>query len=348
LQSVSEKKYSTTTGASFLVSLLASFSLLLCADVRADNFQEATKLFRQGDSSGALAKVEAHLVARPNDPQGRFLKGVILSEQQKTAEAIRIFTGLTEDHPELPEPYNNLAVLYANQAQYDKARNALEMAIRTHPSYAVAHENLGDIYATMASQAYDKALKLDNANTGVKAKLSLIKEIFTPLPVGKVPAKIDAGSAVVAAATPAAAIRTEPAGTKEAVVKDTVVKKPDAPASKGTPEESVADTLRAWAKAWSSQDVSAYLAFYAPEFKTPGGEARAQWEATRRERITRPKRIEVGISDPRVNVDADGKRATASFRQTYRSDALKSSGSKTLTLVRSESRWLIVDEKVGD
>ena len=79
------------------------------------------------------------------------MKGLILTEQGKPADAIKIFTGLTEDYPELPEPYNNLAVLYASQGQYDKARTALEMSIRTHPSYATAHENLGDIYAKMAS-----------------------------------------------------------------------------------------------------------------------------------------------------------------------------------------------------
>ena len=87
---------------------------------------------------------------------------MILTEQNKTDDAIKVFTELTEDYPELPEPYNNLAVLYATQGEYDKARKALEMAIRTHPSYAIAHENLGDIYATLASQAYDKALQLDS------------------------------------------------------------------------------------------------------------------------------------------------------------------------------------------
>ena len=84
---------------------------------------------------------------RPKDAQGRFLKGQILTEMNKPADAIAVFTKLTEDYPELPEPYNNLAVLYAQQKQYDKARTALEMAIRTHPSYAIAYENLGDVYA---------------------------------------------------------------------------------------------------------------------------------------------------------------------------------------------------------
>src|SRR5438093_2806195 len=77
----------------------------------------------------------------------------------------------------MPEPYNNLAVLYAGQGDYQKARKALETAIRTHPSYAVAHENLGDIYATLASQAYDKALQLDSGNAAARKKLALIKEL---------------------------------------------------------------------------------------------------------------------------------------------------------------------------
>jgi tetratricopeptide (TPR) repeat protein len=106
------------------------------------------------------------LAQKSGDPKARFLKGIILTEQGNTKDAIEIFTKLTQDHPNLPEPYNNLAVIYAGQGQYDKARAALEQSIRTHPSYATAYENLGDVYAKLASQAYDKALQLDKSNTG--------------------------------------------------------------------------------------------------------------------------------------------------------------------------------------
>jgi tetratricopeptide (TPR) repeat protein len=117
----------------------------------------------------------------------RFLKGVIQTESGKPADAIGTFTKLTEDYPELPEPYNNLAVLYAGQSQFDKARAALEMAIRTNPSYATAHENLGDVYAKLASQAYSKALQLDSNNTGVQPKLALIRDLFAPGAKGQKP-----------------------------------------------------------------------------------------------------------------------------------------------------------------
>src|SRR5205085_7737439 len=129
------------------------------------------------------------------DAQGRFLKGLILAEQNKVPEAIDVFSKLSQDYPELPEPYNNLAVLYAGQGQYEKARQQLEMSIRTHPSYATAYENLGDVYAKLASQAYDKALQLDSSNSGAKNKLSLIRDL-----IGRAPAAAPEAPATVAAA----------------------------------------------------------------------------------------------------------------------------------------------------
>src|SRR5215216_872606 len=143
-----------------------------------DPLQDANQLFRQGQFDKAMDRVNSYLASRPKDARGRFLKGLILTEQNKPNEAIKVFTDLSQDYPELPEPYNNLAVLYASQGAYDKARNSLEMAIRTHPSYATAHENLGDIYAKMASQAYDKALQLDNRNAAAQTKLAMIKDLF--------------------------------------------------------------------------------------------------------------------------------------------------------------------------
>ncbi|HXF67564.1 MAG TPA: tetratricopeptide repeat protein, partial [Burkholderiales bacterium] len=162
-----------------VVALLFLLSAATLAAAQGDELQEANQLFKQGQLDRALERVEAFLKSRPKDARGRFLKGLILTEQNRPNEAIKAFTELTQDFPELPEPYNNLAVLYASQGQYEKARAALEMAIRTHPSYATAHENLGDIYAKMASQAYDKALQLDRSNTTARTKLNLIRELFS-------------------------------------------------------------------------------------------------------------------------------------------------------------------------
>jgi len=154
----------------------------------ADDYGNVNQLVQAGKLSEALMKADSYLAAKPRDPQMRFLKGVIQRNSGKPSDAINTFTKLTEDYPELPEPYNNLAVLYAGQNQFDKARGALEMAIRINPSYATAHENLGDVYARLAGQAYNKALQLDGANVAVPPKLALIRELFNPGNKGQHPA----------------------------------------------------------------------------------------------------------------------------------------------------------------
>src|SRR5690349_20646249 len=158
-----------------LAALLLGLLIAAASPAQDDELQDANQLLKQGQVDRAMERVDAYLKTRPKDARGRFLKGLILTEQNKTADAIRVFTELTQEFPELPEPYNNLAVLYASQGQYDKARTALEMAIRTHPSYATAHENLRDTYAKMASQAYAQALQLDKGNPTAQTKLNLIK-----------------------------------------------------------------------------------------------------------------------------------------------------------------------------
>lgn len=301
--------------------------------VHADAYDDASRLFRQGNQSAALEKIEVAITANPRDARARFLKGLILTEQNKPNEAIAVFTALTVDYPELPEPYNNLAVLYAAQGQYDKARGALEMAIRTHPSYAVAHENLGDVYAKMASQAYDKALQLDRANAAAQTKLALIKDLFSS---AVVPGKSTGATAPVAAAPPATVAETKPA---ELSRKDSPTAQPKAET------EAVLAAVNSWAKAWSDRNADAYLAHYAASFEVPGGDARSAWEALRRERITRPKSIKVTVSSPKVSFD-DNRRAQVSFRQHYLSDTLDTTGIKTLTLVNSGGRWQIVQERM--
>jgi predicted Zn-dependent protease len=145
----------------------------------ANDYDDVNLLLRQGKSSEALAKADTYIAGKPRDPQMRFLRGVILTEQNKTVEAITAFTQLTQDFPELSEPYNNLAALYASQSKFDQARAALEQAIKLNPNYATAHENLGDVYARLAAQEYVRAQQFASTNASVAPKLLLIRQIFT-------------------------------------------------------------------------------------------------------------------------------------------------------------------------
>ncbi len=163
--------------------LLALAALLAAGAAHADDYADVNQLLRAGKPADALARAEKYLAAdatKARDPQMRFLKGVAQTDAGQKDEAIATFTKLIEEYPELPEPYNNLAVIYAGQNQLDKARTALEMAVRNNPNYGVAYENLGDIYARLAHQSYAKAQQLDGNNASVKPKLTLLRELFQP------------------------------------------------------------------------------------------------------------------------------------------------------------------------
>jgi Flp pilus assembly protein TadD len=164
-----------------LAGMLVTFLVLAMPRLAlADDYADVSRLLRAGQHTEALDKADQYLAGKPRDPQMRFLKGVIQTETGRTAEAMATFTRLTEEFPELPEPYNNLAVLYAGQNQFDKARAALEMAIRTNPSYATAHENLGDVYARLAIQSYNRTAQLAPANNTVPSKVALIRQALEP------------------------------------------------------------------------------------------------------------------------------------------------------------------------
>jgi tetratricopeptide (TPR) repeat protein len=167
-----------TLRRALLAVMVAASTVVIAASP--EDLHEAQRLYGQGKLPAALEKIDAYLVAQPRDAQGRFLRGLVLTDQKRTAEAIQVFTALTEDFPELAEPYNNLAVLYAAQGNYERARAVLELAIQTHPAYALAQENLGDIYAQLAARAYDRALQLDRANTSAGAKAAKAKELIAP------------------------------------------------------------------------------------------------------------------------------------------------------------------------
>lgn len=350
-----------------LRALAIGLAIGFAAPVFADNLPEVQRLIKQGQYPQALEKVDAYLSSRPKDAQGRFLKGLIYTEMNKPAEAIGIFTKLSEDYPELPEPYNNLAVLYAQQKQYDKARTALEMAIRTHPSYAIAYENLGDVYAKLASQAYDKALQLDNSNAATQNKLALIRDLITTSGKGNVkpqastpavaaPVAAKSVPATPAATTPTASVVTSTPGAASSSppTRQTEANPAAAPTAAATPaptstaksdaaSEDIAKAINAWASAWSRKDMKAYLAAYANDFNTPKGISRKAWEAERESRIAgKSGKISVSIDKPQISVNGD--KATAKFRQSYNASGLSSSANKTLVFVRSGSKWLIKEE----
>ena len=317
------------------------------------DLDEVRGLMEAGRLDEAVQSVDAFLATRPGDADARFLKGLILVQQERTEEAIEVFTKMTEDYPQLPEPYNNLAVLYAAADDYEKAREALLVAIRTHPSYATAHENLGDLYAKMAAVAYDRALVLDQKNRAAKAKLALVNELFSVDGGGAMlPARSEGTTQAKPTQTASSAVEsTAQAAGKTKPVTRVAAKQPAkaqrAPSS-GTgpdPKAEVLAALKNWAAAWSAQDVEGYLAHYGEEFRPPKKLSRTRWEAQRRVRLKKPSYIDVTVIDPKVRMDSDD-RARLTFVQRYQSSTYGDRVRKSLVMRREAGGWKIVSEQV--
>ena len=356
-----------------VAAALLAFSVGASTQSAAQNsdLQEINRLQKAGQSQQALDKVNVYLTTKPKDAVGRFIRGLAQAELGKTNDAIATFQSLTEDYPELPEPYNNLAVLYSSKGQFEKARVALELAIQTHPSYSTAHENLGDIYAKLASQAYDKALQLDKANGGVATKLNLVRDLFStnpkantaPRPVASAatlaatsaaPAPVAVAAATPPKATPAAPVAPPAPAASVAAPAPTKADPPKVaptppPAPAASAPDGSADVLRAvnkWAAEWSGKNADGYLAAYSKSFKPEDGTSRSAWSATRRDRVAAQRNIKVEVLGAIVEMTS-ATEAKVTFRQAYNSDSLQTRSRKTLTLVKEGSAWLITRERVG-
>ena len=202
----------------------------------------------------SIKAVDALLAKMPNDPQLRFRKAVLLADQKRSAEAIAIFRKLADDFPLLPEPQNNLAVLYAERGEPDKARAALEAAMRSRPTYETIYRNLGTVNARLAGAAYARALNIDDSKS-VAARLALIPvwaaaDTTTPTPMAAAPAPAPAPAAAaaptvavaVALATPPA---PAPAPALPASAPPTKVAAAAAPAAPTTPAAPAAASVTA-------------------------------------------------------------------------------------------------------
>lgn len=160
-----------------LMALSAAMAAaLICGNAHASDYTDIAQLLKNGKSEQALQRADAYLAGNPRDPQIRFLKAVALTNLNRTEDAVAALRQLTEDYPELPEPYNNLAVIYARQGELEKARAALESAVRNNPDYAVAHENLGDIHVRLAYQSYAQARAKGGRSATLQPKMKLLQE----------------------------------------------------------------------------------------------------------------------------------------------------------------------------
>jgi tetratricopeptide (TPR) repeat protein len=338
-----------------IISIILGLMLCISSTVAQTSYGDIQRLINQGEYKEALKLAEVQLAENKSDIKLQFMKGLVLTRLDRYRDAEQVFIQLTTDNPELPEPFNNLAVVYAAQGKYREAEEALKSAINTHPSYATAHENLGDIYAKMASRAYNQALELDTSNQAAREKLSLVNDLISAPP--------EPGKTVVASVSPMPKVepkpvvkpvqepeiiripaKSEPAAVKTEAVMPTV-KKVDAAEIIAQNRKAVETAIKNWANVWSAQEVDTYLANYAQEFIPPKRLSRSEWEKDRRKRLHRPSFIKVTLSDIKINLHGKDY-AEVKFTQAYQSDTYGDKVKKEILMRKVADKWLITQERV--
>jgi tetratricopeptide (TPR) repeat protein len=340
-----------------IISIFLASIFCFSSAIAQTSYGDIQLLINEGKYKEALKLTDQQLSRNSSDIKLLFMKGLILTRLDRYSDAETVFIRLTKENPDLPEPFNNLAVVYAAQGKYTEASEALKSAINTHPSYATAHENLGDIYAKMASRAYNQALELDTSNTAAREKLSLVNELISAPSVDKTKPEKTVVAAVTKEPEPVTPkpeskpvvqepeIITIPAKPepKPADVKEPV-KKADSEQEKANNRNAVENAIKDWAHAWSSQDVEAYIASYGREFVPPKGLSRSEWEKERRVRLRKPRFIKVSLSNIKINLHGKDY-AEVRFTQSYQSNTYSDKVKKEILMRKVDNSWLITQER---
>ncbi|MEK6750520.1 MAG: tetratricopeptide repeat protein [Pseudomonadota bacterium] len=276
----------------------------------ADALEPLRHLVEQGQAQAAYDQLNNYVQAHPRDAQALFLLGRAAQIGNRIDPAIAAYEKLLQIRPDLPEVYNNLAVLYAARGDDKRARDYLFTALNTHPSYAVAYQNLAQLYASLASSAYSKALNTHSEDARNATPLPTLTPLDYMLDTRATPHD----------------------GGGEAI---------------GETKRQVQEMLTAWAQAWSKADTERYLKFYAPQFVVPDGLARADWENQRRVRISGPRFIEVKFKQLDIRPLEDTTLALVNFDQLYRSDNFSDTVKKFLVVKKVGDQWFILQEITG-
>ena len=124
------------------------------------DFELALSLAGDERHSEAREVLDPLLQREPDHMRARVLHGVLRAREGRVGDAISIFETLRRDYPDMSEPYNNLAVLYAVEGRLDDSRKILLESLERRPD-AVTYANLGEVYTKLAEDANERARRLD-------------------------------------------------------------------------------------------------------------------------------------------------------------------------------------------
>jgi tetratricopeptide (TPR) repeat protein len=299
----------------------------------ADANPQLQLLIEQNQFAQAAQSGEKLLLQNPQDTQARFLTAYAYQMNGKTDQAILLYEAVIRDNPALPEPRNNLAMIYLDRGDYDRASQLLVEAINTHSSYATAYANLSLVYKGIASEAYRRAVSESsepsdyNHEIKLTAITSLDSVAADPLPITQAALQSKPAAAPVARQSVAEPTDSTPTLVNTANLNTLLI-----------------ESVRNWAEAWSGKQFDAYTAAYLPGYRDRF-DTHEKWLQHRRGRIMRPGEIKVVVSDFNIRQRGD-TRASVDFIQAFSSPGYSDRVVKRLYFDRVGSQWKIAEEKV--
>lgn len=293
------------------LSILLFCSLCIQPAFSASTIQDLQLLIDQNLFAPAAVTGDQLLVEQPDNARIQFLTAYAYQMDKQIDKAKKLYESLIKDYPELPEPRNNLAMIYLANGNIDKASQLLIDALNTNPSYSTAYANLGRIYRGIASETYRQAVSESN-------------EFEVP------PPKIELMALSNLSSIDPLTIVTQSSASSVVNIANV--------------QTLLIEQVASWAKAWEEKNIAAYISFYSSDHR-PGFKNHKDWVEHRRRRIMRPGDIEVTVGD--IEIRAQGEnRVIIDFEQTFDSPNYSDKVLKRLSFRRIGSKWKITDERV--
>jgi len=315
--------------------LLLLLIAVLPASAYSNSFQQLqSELEKQKYASAATTGLSL-LRKNPDNARAKFLTAVALQNNNQPSLAKKHYQQLIQSNPELPEPRNNLAMIYLQQGKHDQAVDLLISSLKTHPAYATAWSNLSNLYKGLASEAYRRALSEEKDTSSVvhKIQLTALTHLHSlPESVIASPAQTDSPVQVATIDNPVLkpVIKIPPKAIKTAAIE------PD------LSDNDLINIVKNWANAWGKKDIKTYLNAYTTNFKGRKASAK-QWRQFRSSRIKRPGKISIKLSN--INIKSrTTNQVIIDFHQAYNSAKYSDKVAKRLYLTKTGKLWKISRE----
>lgn len=256
-----------------------------------------------------------------------------LLQAGKPEEALLLLKEQESKYSSHPEFMNNLAIAYLGSAKPQEALSILKQMVDADPIFSIITHNLLEMQLQIAGAGKEN-----------------IEPILFMQTVGSFFEQELANNTV-----------TDTNTVNENIANSNTTKPNitnQSSANRQASEQSVSVTnsddalflaievlTNAWASAWSNKRFNQYIGFYSDNFVSQDGLDYIRWKAQRKNRLSRPGKIEITLSNLRSSQSQNNNIISIQFIQEYRSKTYRDKVEKRLKFQQQQGRWKIISEE---